>query len=117
MKLRLLVHCLVLALFVSATMLAGLVGPATAGHDRLETMQAAATMDADMPCCPSDQDKAKDCTTNCPALNVCLAKCVAGGQATFAVLVHPVIAQLGRGSDEAVRRSQPPEPPARPPRS
>jgi len=117
MKLRLLAHCLVLALFVMATVLAAFVSPAQAGYDRMETMEAAMSMDADMPCCPPDQGKAKDCTTNCPALSFCLAKCFPGEPTGFVTLDQPVVAMLGVSSDDSARASRPFEPPARPPRT
>lgn len=117
MKLRLLAHCLVLALFVTATVLAAAVSPATAGYGRMDGMEAAVAMDADMPCCPPDQGKAKDCATNCPALSFCLAKCFASEPTAFVTLALPVVAVLGLAGDDAARGSRPFEPPARPPRS
>ena len=117
MKLRLLAHCLILALFVTATVLAAFVSPAQAGYGRMDAMEAAMPMDADMPCCPPDQGKAKDCTTNCPALSFCLAKCFPSEPTAFIPLVQPGVAMLGLGGDDATRDSRPIEPPARPPRT
>jgi hypothetical protein len=117
MKLRLLAHCLVLALFVTASVLTAFVSPAKAGFGRTDAAEVAMPMDADMPCCPSDQDKAKDCATNCPALSFCLAKCFASAPTDFVMLVQPIIAQLGLGGDDADHVSRPFEPPARPPRT
>ncbi len=117
MKLRLLAHCLVLALFVTATVLAAFVSPAGAGYGRTDAMEAAMTMDADMPCCPPDQGKAKDCTTNCPALSFCLTKCFASEPTGFVTLVQPVVAVLGLAGDDVAHASRPFEPPARPPRT
>lgn len=117
MKLRLLAHCLVLALFVTASVLAAFVSPANAGYGRMK-IEAAMPMTVDMPCCPSDQDKSQDCTTNCPALSFCLAKCFAGEPAkVFAILAQPIVALLGFAGDDAARASRPFEPPARPPRT
>lgn len=117
MKLRLLAHCLVLALFVTATVLAGVISPASAGLGRTDAVETAMPMDADMPCCPPDQGKAQDCMTSCPALSFCLSKCFASEPTAFARLVQPVIAELGFAGDDAARASRPFEPPARPPRS
>ncbi|MGX1788301.1 hypothetical protein ACWIGM_16245 [Bosea sp. NPDC055332] len=74
-------------------------------------------MAADMPCCPPDQGKTKDCTTSCPALSFCLAKCFASEPAAFVRLVQPVVSVLGSAGDDAARASRPFEPPARPPRT
>jgi hypothetical protein len=117
MKLRLLAHCLVLALFVTATVLAAFVSPATAGYGRTDAVEAAMPMDADMACCPPDQGKAKDCATNCPALSFCLAKCFASEPTVFARVDRPFVATLGLAANEALRISRPGEPPARPPRT
>jgi len=117
MKLRLLAHCLVLALFVTATVLAGVVTPASAGFGQMDAGETAMSMDVAMPCCPTDQGSSKDCTTNCPALSFCLAKCFASEPTDFVKLVRPVIAQLGLGGDDADHVSRPFEPPARPPRT
>ncbi len=114
---RLLAHCLVLALFVTATVLAAFVSPATAGYGRTGVVETAMAMDADMPCCPPDQGKAKDCASNCPALSFCLAKSFASAPTAFVSLVQPVVAELGLAGDDAARASRPFEPPARPPRS
>lgn len=117
MKLRLFAHCLVLALFVTASVLAAFVSPAKAGYGRMD-IEAAMPMAVDMPCCPSDQDKSRDCTTNCPALSFCLAKCFASEPAkVFATFAQPIVAVLGLAGDDAARASRPFEPPARPPRS
>jgi hypothetical protein len=117
MKLRLLAHCLILALFVTATVLAGFISPAAAGYGRTDAVEAAMPMDADMACCPPDQGKAKDCATNCPALSFCLAKCFASEPSAFVTLAQPVIAELGLVGDDVDRASRPFEPPARPPRT
>jgi hypothetical protein len=117
MKLRRLAHCLVLALFVTATALAAVVSPAMAGYGRADAVEAAMPMDADMSCCPPDQGKAKDCATTCPALSFCLAKCFGSEPTTFATLVQPVVTVLGLAGDDAARASRPYEPPARPPRT
>ena len=117
MKLRLLAHCLVLALFVTATVLAAFVSPATAGFGRTDAVDMAMPMDGAMPCCPPDQGKAKDCTTNCPALSFCLAKCFASEPTSFVTLLQPIVAQLGLRGDDADHVSRPFEPPARPPRT
>lgn len=117
MKLRLLAHSLVLALFLTATVAAAFVNPAAAGYGRAGSVEAAMAMDAGMPCCPSDQGKAKDCATNCPALSFCLAKCFLSEPTAFVTLVRPVVAVLGLGGDDAARASRPFEPPARPPRT
>jgi hypothetical protein len=117
MKLRLLAHCLVLALFVTATVLAGIVTPASAGFGRTDAVEMAMPMDAGMPCCPTDQGTAKDCTTNCPALSFCLAKCSASAPGDFVKLARPATAQLELRGDDADHVSRPFEPPARPPRS
>lgn len=117
MKLRLLAHCLVLGLFVTATVLAGFVSPAGAGYGQTDAVEAAMPMDADMACCPLDQGKAKDCTTNCAALSFCLTKCFAIEPAAFVMLVQPVITELGLARDDAMHASRPFEPPARPPRT
>jgi hypothetical protein len=116
MKLRLLAHCLVLALFVTASVLTAFVSPAGAGYGGMDA-EAAMPMDADMPCCPPDQGKAKDCTTNCPALSFCLAKCFASEPTAFVTLLQSVVAVLGLAGDDAARASRPFEPPARPPRT
>jgi hypothetical protein len=117
MKLRLLAHCLVLALFVTASVVTAFVSPATAGYGRTEAVEAAMSMDAGMPCCPPDQGKAKDCTTNCPAVSFCLAKCFASEPPASATVVQAFVVTLGFAGNEALRISRPGEPPARPPRS
>jgi hypothetical protein len=117
MKLRLLAHCLVLALFITASVLTAFVSPAKAGYDGMDA-EAAMPMAVDMPCCPSDRDKSQDCTTNCPALSFCLAKCFASEPAgTFVILPRSIVAVLGLAGDDATRASRPFEPPARPPRT
>lgn len=117
MKLRLLAHCLVLALFVTATLLAAFVSPVTASYGRIDAAEMAMPMDGAMPCCPPDQGKAKDCTTNCPALSFCLAKCFASEPTAFVTLVQPVVAARGLAGNDAAQTSMPFEPPARPPRT
>jgi len=117
MKLRLFAHCLVLALFVSATILTAFVSPAAAGYGRMGATEATMSMDADMQCCPPDQGKAKDCATNCPALSFCLTKCFVSEPAAFFSLLQPVVVELGLIGDDAARGSLPFEPPARPPRT
>jgi len=117
MNLRLLTHCLMLALFVSATVLAAFVNPAKAGLGRMDAMEAAMAMDAEMACCPPDQGKAKDCATSCLALSFCLAKCFASEPTAFVTLAQPVVAVLGLAGDDAAHVSRPFEPPARPPRT
>lgn len=117
MKLRLVAHCLILALFVAATTLAAFVSPARAGFERADTVEMAMLMDGAMPCCPTDHKKAKDCTTNCPALSFCLTKCFASEPTSFVTLARAFVAELGLTGDEATRQSRPFEPPARPPRS
>jgi|APMI01.1.fsa_nt_gi hypothetical protein len=116
MKFRLLTNVLVLGLFVTATMLAALVAPAKAGYARMDS-ETMATMSPEMPCCPNPKDKQADCTTNCPAVSFCLAKCFASEPTVFATLVKPVFVTLKLASNEMLRISQPGEPPARPPRS
>ncbi|MBX9912190.1 MAG: hypothetical protein K2Z25_26250 [Beijerinckiaceae bacterium] len=74
-------------------------------------------MEAGMPCCPPDNSGPKDCTTNCPALTFCLAKCFAGGTARSVALPGPVIAVIALTRNDAERVSQTFAPPARPPRS
>lgn len=116
MQLRLLTHALILALFLTAGVLASYVSPASAGMAR-DVAGVEQTMEVGMPCCPSDQDGPKDCTTNCPALTFCLAKCFAGGTTKSVALPDPVMAAVTRLGDDAERTSQPFAPPARPPRS
>ncbi len=116
MKLRLFTHALILALFLTAGVLAAYVSPATAGMAR-DAVGVQQTMEAGMPCCPSDQDGPKDCTTNCPALTFCLAKCFTSGSVKSVVLPGPVTAVVGLMGDDAERESQSFAPPARPPRS
>jgi hypothetical protein len=116
MKFRLLAHVLIVGLFATATMLSAFVSPTKASYVRTEheTMTA---MSADMPCCPTPKDKQSDCTTNCPAVTFCLAKCFASAPMAFDAVVRPVAATLGLAGNEALRISRPAEPPARPPRS
>ncbi len=116
MKLRLLTHALILALFMVAGILASFVSPASAGMTR-DMIGVEQSMEAGMPCCPSDPGGPKDCTTNCPALTFCLAKFSTGGSDRFVVLQRPVVAAVGLASDDAERASQTFTPPARPPRS
>jgi hypothetical protein len=116
MKLRLLTHAMILALFLTAGVLAAYVSPATAGMAR-DAAGVEQTMEAGMPCCPSDQDGPRDCATNCPALTFCLAKCFAGGTAKSVVLSRPVMTVIALMGDDAERASQNFTPPARPPRS
>lgn len=116
MKLRLVAHCLVLGLFVTGTILAAFVSPAAAGFGRANAVEMAMPMDGAMPCCPTDQGNAKDCTTNCPALSFCLAKCFASEPASFVMLARPIVAEPELAADDAINRSRPFEPPARPPR-
>lgn len=115
MKLRVLAHCLVLALFVTATMLAAVVSPAQAGYARVD-VEAATPMATDMPCCPPDQEKSQDCAKNCLALSFCLTKCFASEPTAFVTLSLPIAAVLGLAGDDTARASRPFEPPARPPR-
>jgi hypothetical protein len=116
MKLRLFTHALILALFLTAGVLAAYVSPATASMAR-DAAGVEQTMEAGMPCCPSDQDGPKDCTTNCPALTFCLAKCFTSGPIKSVALPGPVTAVVGRLSNDAERASQGFAPPAKPPRS
>jgi hypothetical protein len=117
MKLRLLAHCLVLALFVTASVLTAFVSPAKAGYGRVE-VEATMPMASDMPCCPPDQTGPQDCKTTCPALTFCLAKCFASEPLqAFAKLALPIIVALGMTGDDAAQASRPFEPPARPPRT
>jgi hypothetical protein len=116
MKFRLLTHVLVLGLFVAATMLAALVAPAKAGYARMDS-ETMATMSPEMPCCPNPKDKQPDCTTNCPAMSFCLAKCFASEPTASATVVQTAVVMLGLAGNEALRISRPAEPPARPPRS
>lgn len=116
MKLRLLTHALILALFLTAGVLASYVSPAAAGMAG-DAAGVEQTMEAGMPCCPSDQDDPNDCATNCPALTFCLAKCFAGGAIKSVTLPRPAIAVVGLAGDDAERVSQGFAPPARPPRS
>ncbi|AOO81586.1 hypothetical protein BHK69_14975 [Bosea vaviloviae] len=117
MKLRLLAHCLVLALFVTASVLTAFVSPAKAGYGRVE-VEATMPMASDMPCCPPDQAGPLDCKTSCPALTFCLAKCFASEpMKAFATLAQPIIVALEMTGDDAAQASRPFEPPARPPRT
>jgi hypothetical protein len=116
MQIRVLTHALILALFLTAGVLASYVSPATAGMAR-DAAGVEQTMEAGMPCCPSDQGGPKDCTTNCPALTFCLAKCSAGGTARTVALPGPVTAVSALMGDDAERASQSFAPPPRPPRS
>lgn len=116
MSFRVVTHALILALFLTASVLAAYVSPATAGMAR-DAVGLEQTMEAGMRCCPSDQGGPKDCTTNCPALTFCLAKCFAGGSVKSVVFPGPVMAVVGLMSDDAERESQSSAPPARPPRS
>lgn len=116
MKLRLLTYALILALFLTAGVLAAYVSPATAGMAR-DAAGVEQTMEAGMPCCPSDQDGPKDCTTNCPALTFCLAKCFVGGPISSVALPGPVTAVVGLMGNDTERATQGFAPPARPPRS
>ena len=116
MKLRLLAHCLVLTLFVTASVLTAFVSPAKAGYGRMD-VEAAMPMGVDMPCCLPDQGKAKDCMTNCPALSFCVAKGLTSQPMAFVMLDQPVVVELGLAGDDAVRAPRPFEPPARPPRT
>lgn len=116
MKLRLLTHELILALFLTAGLLAAYVSPATAGMAR-DAIGVERSMEAGMPCCPSDQDGPKDCTSNCPALTFCLAKTFTGGTAKSVALPGPALIVGALLGDDAERASQGFAPPARPPRS
>jgi len=116
MKIRLFTHALILALFLTAGVLAAYVSPASAGMARAGP-GVEQTMEAGMPCCPSDQDGPKDCTTNCPALTFCLAKSFAGGTAKSVVLPSPFMAVIPSKGDDAAHASQTLAPPARPPRT
>lgn len=116
MKLRLFTHALILALFMVAGVLASFVSPASAGMTR-DMIGLEQSMEAGMPCCPSDQGGPKDCATNCPALTFCLAKFSTGGSDRFVVLQRLVVAAVGLAGDDAERASQTFAPPARPPQS
>jgi hypothetical protein len=116
MKLRLIAHCLILALFVAATMLAAVFSPAQAGFAGMD-VEAAMPMATDMPCCPPDQEKSRDCMKSCPALSFCLTKCFASEPIAFVTLSLPIATVLGLTGDDAARASRPFEPPARPPRT
>jgi hypothetical protein len=77
MKLRLLAHCLVLALFIIATSLAAVVSPAKAGHGGMGAEVMAVEMAGDgMPCCPTSGPVMPDCQKDCPLASICLAKCM-----------------------------------------
>ena len=115
MRFRISLHALILALFLTASVLAAYVTPATAGMTR-EAVGVEDTMEAGMPCCPSDQDGPKDCTSNCPSLTFCLAKAFAGGTAKAVALPRPVMAVIALLGNDAERASQSFAPPARPPR-
>ena len=115
MKLRLSLHALILAMFLTASVLAAYVTPAKAGMTR-DAVGVEETMEAGMPCCPSDQNGPKDCTTNCPSLTFCLAKTFGGGTAKAVALPRPVMAVIALLGDDAERASQSFAPPARPPR-
>lgn len=116
MRFRLLTHVLVLALFVTATMMAAFVPPAKAGYGGMggETLAA---MSAEMPCCPNAKDKQPDCTTNCLAVSFCLAKCYSSAPTGPAPVVQAFVLLLRLAGNETLRVSRPAEPPARPPRS
>lgn len=101
---------------MTASILAAYVSPATAGMAQ-DAAGAEQTMEAGMPCCPSDKSGPKDCLTNCPALTFCLAKCFASATARSVALPGPVIAVIAFMGDDAERASQKFAPPARPPRS
>ncbi len=117
MKLRLFAHCLVLALFVAASVLTAFVSPAKAGYGRVE-IEATMPMASEMPCCPPDQGGPPDCKTTCPALTFCLAKCFASEpMKAFATIAQPIIVALAMTGDDAAHVSRPFEPPARPPRT
>lgn len=116
MKLRLLTHALILALFLTAGVLAAYVSPATAGMAR-DAAGVEQSMEAGMPCCPSDRDGPKDCATNCPALTFCLAKCFVGRSTKSVALPGPVMAAIAFLGDDVERASQTFAPPPRPPRS
>lgn len=117
MKLRRLAHCLVLTLFVTATMLAAVVSPAKAGYARMDA-EAMMPMPADMPCCPPDQERSQDCTKGCLALSFCLTKCFAAAPASsLATVSFPITGGIGLVGDDAARASRPFGPPARPPRT
>lgn len=116
MTFRLFTHALILALFLTAGVLAAYVSPASAGMARAAP-GVEQTMEAGMPCCPSDQDDFKDCTTNCPALTFCVAKTFADGTTKSVALPRPVVAIIALLGDDAERVSQGFAPPARPPRS
>lgn len=115
MKLRPLTHGLILALFMLAGVLASFVSPASAGVAR-DMIGVEQSMEAGMPCCPSDPGGPKDCTTNCPALTFCLAKSSIGGSDRSVVLQRPGVATVGVAGDDAERATQTFAPPARPPR-
>ncbi len=116
MTLRLFTHALILALFLTVGVLAAYVSPVSAGTARAAP-GVEQTMEAGMPCCPTDQDAPKDCTTNCPALTFCLAKTFADGTTNSVALPRPVMAVIALLGDDAERASQGFAPPARPPRS
>lgn len=117
MKLRRLAHCLVLTLFVTATMLAAVVSPAKAGYARMDA-EAMMPMAADMPCCPPEQERSQDCTKGCLALSFCLTKCFAAEPASsLTALSLPIVRVVGLVGDDAARDTRPFGPPARPPRT
>lgn len=117
MKLRLLAHSLVLALFVTATLLTAIVAPTKAGAARMDA-EAMAEMQGDMSCCPSDrQAKQPDCASDCPARGFCLTKCVSSEPAlAVSTMKLPVLSDLCPAGDDARPASRPFEPPTRPPR-
>ncbi|MGO4668204.1 hypothetical protein [Bosea sp. 2RAB26] len=117
MKLRRLAHRLVLTLFVTATMLAAVVSPVTAGYARMDA-EAVMPMATDMPCCPPDQERSQDCTKGCLALSFCLTKCFAAEPASsLTALSRPILGLAALAGDDAARASRPLGPPARPPRT
>lgn len=115
MCIRHLTHVLILALFLTSGILATYVSPASASMAR-DAAGVEQTMEAGMPCCPSDRYGSMDCATTCPALTFCLTKCSTGGTSRFVALPRPALTVVDLKGDDAERTSQSLAPPARPPR-
>lgn len=74
------------------------------------------TMDADMPCCPHEQQKSKDCQ-DCPLVGFCLAKSTqVGPAATSALLDRTSLHAVLLAADDVIADGLERPPPDHPPR-
>lgn len=116
-------NCFFLALFLLGSLLAAFASPARADFGQMHqhgqpASEAAATMAASMPCCPTDPDETPTCGEDCKTMRLCQAGCLANGPAkAFSLIVRPIVSLLAPALNDPGSAWRPFEPPARPPRT